>query len=226
MTVNARNISQWEIAEYSNAFDVYCIFMAIKLHFTDKNFDYGTYGPMTNYKFETFFARQNVCKQFARLARRFESQQTEVVENYIIANFIKNPKTWVTTLLTRQAQANYDEWRKLYNNFSYNFVEQFEKDMIPRIKERNMTFMQYIRGSGEGHPPFMTDIIRKVYPLWFLVGMNKVTGFMNLYDTAYKEDIFWGPESFLLRKTDAVVPDEDKTHTMNQLKSLIQSYGL
>lgn len=219
-------LTEWQKMEYERAFNVYCVFMAIKLHFTTKDFDYSLYGPMNSYKFETFLAKDSVCKQFARLARRFESSQGDVVENYIIANFIKSPKVWVTTLLTRQAQSNYDEYRKLYENFTYNFLETFEKEMIPVIKDRNMTFIQYVKGEGNGHPGLLTDIILKRFPMWFLVGLNKIVGFIHLYDTILRDDIYWNSEAFLLRKTNAVVPDEDNKYSKERLRELIQAHGI
>lgn len=219
-------LTEWQKMEYERAFNVYCVFMAIKLHFTTKDFDYSLYGPMNSYKFESFLAKEAVCKQFARLARRFETSKSDVVENYIIANFIKSPKTWVTTLLTRQAQANYDEYRKLYDNFTYNFLETFEKYMIPEIKARNIGFLDYIKGDGTGHPSLLTDIIRNVYPMWFLVGLNKIVGFIHLYDNMLKDDIYWNSEAFLLRKTNAVVPDEDTEYSKQRLRELIQAHGI
>lgn len=220
-------ITEWQRMEYERAFNTYCIFMAIKLHFTTKDFDYSVYGPMNNYKFETFVAKENVARQFARLARRFESSPTEMCENYIIANFVKSPKVWVTSLLTKQAKANYDEYRRLYENFSYNFLEYFEKHMIPAIGEHGVDFITYIRGAGGGaHSPLLTDIITKRYPIWFLVGLNKIVGFIALYDNIFKDDVYWGSEAFLIRKTNAVVPDEDTTYTKNKLRDLIRDHGV
>lgn len=219
-------ITEWQKLEYERAFNVYCIFMAIKLHFTTKDFDYSLYGPMTSYKFETFFAKDGMRKQFARLARRFESSQSEVVENYIIANFVKSPKTWVTMLLTRQAQENYNEYRKLYDNFSYNMMEYFEKNMLPEIKSHGVGFMEYVKGDGQNHPPLLTDIIMKKYPIWFLVGLHKVMGFITFYDTSLGKDIYWASESFLLKKTNAVVPEEDMTYARGKFRELILAHGL
>lgn len=217
--------TEWQKMELERAFNVYCTFMAIKLHFTTRDFDYSLYGPM-NYKFETFIAKQAVAMQFAKLARRFESSQGGVMENYIIANFIKSPKTWVNTLLNRQAKANYDEYRKLYDNFAYNFLEVFEKEMIPAIMERNCTFIEYVKGNDTGHPALLTDIIMKRFPVWFLVGLNKIVGFIQLYDNILKEDIYWNSESFLLKKTNAVVPDEDMGYARGKLRELIQAHGI
>lgn len=219
-------LTEWQKMELERAFNVYCIFMAVKLHFTTKDFDYGLYGPMNNYKFETFCAKSGVAMQFAKLARRFESQQTMVIENYIIANFVKSPKVWVTTLLSRQAQANYDEYRRLYDNFSYNFLDYFEREMIPAIKGYGVDFMTYVKGSGQGHPLLLTDIIRKRFPIWFLVGINKVLGFIHLYDKILGDDIYWNSESFLLKKTNSVVPDEDFSNTKLRLRDLIVGHGL
>lgn len=219
-------ITEWEKMQMERAFSTYCIFMAIKLHFTTKDFDYGVYGPMNNYKIETFCAKAGVAQQFAKLSRRFDNMQTSVIENYIIANFVKSPKVWVGNLLTRQAQENYNEYRRLYDNFSYNFLEHFENYMIPVIKEHGVDFMTYIKGDGQSHPLFLTDIIRKIYPVWFQVGLNKVMGFIKLYDQILGDDMYWNSESFLLKKTNSVVPDEDFSNTKLRLKDLILSHGL
>ncbi|WPJ72131.1 hypothetical protein DEEACLCL_00114 [Salmonella phage CRW-SP2] len=220
-------ITEWQKMEYERAFNTYCIFMAIKLHFTTKDFDYSLYGPMNNYKFESFLAKENVAKQFARLARRFESSPTEMCENYIIANFVKSPKVWVNNLLTKQAQENYNEYRRLYDNFTYNFLDYFERNMIPEIKSRNVDFMTYLRGAGGGvHSYFMADIITKRYPMWFLVGLNKVLGFIALYDNIFKGDVYWNSEAFLIRKTNAVVPESDMEFTKKKLRDLILDHGI
>lgn len=217
--------TEWQKMEYERAFNVYCVFMAIKLHFTSPSFNYADYGPMTNYKFETFYAKEGPRKQFAKLARRFECSQSEVLENYIIANFIKNPKTWVTTLLTRQAQANYDEYRQLHENFSYNFTEKFEQLVVPQMKEHGVGFMEYLKGKTDqpGHTPMMTDIIRKVYPVWFIIAINKVTGFLKAYETQFAGDVFWESEAKMLKKIDQLVPEEDLDNLRKRLRELIIS---
>ncbi|MCI2234714.1 hypothetical protein MKK42_21835 [Escherichia coli] len=98
--------------------------------------------------------------------------------------------------------------------------------MIPAIRERNCTFIEYIKGTGTRHPPLLTDIIIKKFPIWFLVGLNKIVGFIHLYDTILRDDIYWNSEAFLLRKTNAVVPDEDTTYSKQRLRELIQAHGI
>lgn len=226
MSVKA-DITEWQKMEYEKAFDVYCVYMAIKLHFQTPTFDYGLYGPMNSYKFETFYAKEGPRKQFARLARRFESSKVDVIENYIIANFVKNPKVWVNGLMTRQAESNYDEWRKLYENFSYNFVDSCENILFPVIKESGLKFMDYLKPkSSDIHTAFMGDIIRKRFPFWLLVAINKVTGFIKAYDNIYKDDIYWNSESYMIKKIDSLVVDEELDHTRTKLRELILVHGL
>jgi len=226
MTVQA-NLTQWQIMEYEKAFDVYCYYMAFKLHFTSKTFNYADYGPMTNYKFETFYAKEGQRKQFAKLARRFETSQREVLENYMIANFVENPKVWVTGLTTKQAQQNYDNWRKLYENFAYNFIQAAEEYLFPAIKETGLSFMGYFAPTRpDVQTPFMLDIFTNRFPIWFVVAMNKVTGFIKTYDKVYKDDVFWDTNSFLLRKTNDVVLDTDTEALKQKLKEALISQGL
>lgn len=226
MTVKA-DITEYQQREYEDAFDVYCYYMAFKLHFSKESFNYAEYGPMTNYKFETFFAKEGQRKQFARLARRFGHMQREVLENYMIANFVKNPKVWVNGLLTKQAQAEYEDWRKLYENFSYNFMEAAQHYLFPAIRERNLSFMQYFKPTDPSvHTPFMIDIFSERFPIWFVVAMHKVTGFLNTYGAVYKGDIYWEANSFLIRKTNDVVLERDTETLKRILREAIRAEGL
>lgn len=225
MSVKA-DITEWQKMQFEHAFDVYCYYMAFKLHFTTPSFNYAEYGPMTNYKFETFFANEGKRKQFAKLARRFDHMEREVLENYMIANFVRNPKVWVTGLLTKQAQANYNEWRKLYENFAYNFMETAEELLFPAIRECNLTFMGYFKPTNPAvHTPFLLDIVADRYPIWFVTAMNKVTGFINTYDAVYADDIYWQANSFMIKKTDQVVLDRDTDILKQRLKNAIIAQG-
>ncbi|AVO22871.1 DNA helicase loader [Erwinia phage vB_EamM-Bue1] len=221
------DITEWQRLEFEQAFDVYCYYMAFKLHFSKRDFNYADYGPMVNFKFETFYANEGKRKQFARLARRFETLQREVLENYMIANFVQNPKVWVNGLITKQAQSNYDEWRKLYENFSYNFISAAEELLFPAIRESGQGFMGYFRPvSADTMTPFMNDVTRKRFPIWFVVALHKVTGFINTYDAIYKDDLIWQSESFLIRKTNDVVLDRDVEALKIRLKEAIIAQGL
>lgn len=227
MAVTDNSISDWQRMEYEDAFRVYCIYMAIKLHFTSPSFNYAEYGPMTNYKFETFYAKEGQRKQFGRLARRFHHDEECVIENYIISNFVVNQKTWVTHLLTKQGEHHYQQWRQLYENFTYNFARNCEENLFPLIREHGIPFMEYLKPkSPDVHTKLMEDIITKKIPVWFLIAIHKVTGFLDAYDNMYRDNVFWQAESSFLRKVDQVVVDEDRENTRKKLRELILLHGV
>lgn len=226
MSVNA-DITDWQRMEYEDAFRIYCIYMAIKLHFTKPDFNYADYGPMNNFKFETFYAKEGQRKQFGRLSRRFNRDEEWVIENYIISNFVVNPKTWVTTLLSKQGEFNYQQWRQLYENFTYNFTKNCEDNLFPLIREHGVQFMDYLKPkSPDVHTKLLEDIITKKLPVWFIIALHKVTGFINAYDQMYKDDIYWQAEAGFLKKVDQVVVDEDLSNTRKKLRELIILHGV
>lgn len=227
MPVDDSEITQWEKDEYAEAFHVYCIFQALKLHFQKPNFSYAEYGPMENYKFETFYKNTARRKQFAKFARRFNHQQDERIELYIIAALIKNPKAYVPNMMTKQAQSDYEELVKLYENFTHNFGVEFEDVLIPRLRELDMKFMDYLKTPMEqigGVPYFMQDVMSKKYPSWFVVGMDFITGFGNMYKQF--PNPFWESELYLIKKIGELVPARDYNGMREKVKELCRSYHL
>lgn len=223
----AEGTTEWQRMEYEDAFRIYCIYMAIKLHFTKADFNYADYGPMTNFKFDTFYAKEGQRKQFGRLSRRFNREEDWKIENYIISNFVQNPKTWVTHLLSKQGEHNYQQWRQLYENFTYNFTRNCEENLFPLIRSHGVGFMEYLKPSTPGcHTKLMEDIITKKLPVWFIIAIHKVTGFIDVYDNFYKDDIYWEAEAGFLRKVDQVVVDEDLSGTRKKLRELILLHGV
>lgn len=226
--VDPIEISVWERDQYAEAFKTYAYYLAIRLHFSEKKFNYAEYGPMPNLKFDTFYKNQGRCKQFAKLARRFSNLEDSVLENYLIANFIKNPKVYVDALCTKNAQANYDDYRRIHENFTYNLLEKFEELVVPLCEERGLKFLDYVKTpGGDGiHTPFYDDIITDKFPVWFLVGLNRVLKIIDAYHTMYADDLWWAGTGNFLKKVDQLVPEQDVSVAKTRLRDLLVSRGL
>lgn len=227
MAIDSSDITDWERDEYLSAFKIYCIFQAIKLHFQKPDFSYAEYGPMTRYKFETFFANAGRRKQFATLSRRFDHYEQEKAELYIIATLMKNPKAYVPALLSKKAQSDYEELLQLYDNFSYNFGKQFEDVLLKRLDHYGVKFMQYLKQPQDdvgGIPYLMADLFANTYPMWFVVGLDLVSGFGDMYDKSYSHP-FWADQYYLIQKVRELVPEMDLENTRQKIKDLCRAYN-
>ena len=70
-------------------FEVYKTYLAVKLHFTSKSYDYIKYEGKVNAKLDTFTSR-NDRYFFHKLSKRFKEDE---ILHFFVANFAKDDKT-------------------------------------------------------------------------------------------------------------------------------------
>jgi len=104
----------------SNAFEVYQMYSALKMHFTT-NYNYFKYNGKTNLKKESF--EKSKLKYYClRLSRKYNNILD--VQDFLLSNFIEDEKTWIGELLSEKGEENYIKWKKYHQSFTYNFKEQ------------------------------------------------------------------------------------------------------
>ena len=100
-----------------NGFEVYKVYLAIKLHFTSKNrsYDFHRHGGRTTAKLETFTKRRDRYF-FHKLSRTYNS--TTVVD-YFVSNFVNNTNLWVGDIIGSTGDESYKEWSKRIESLHY-----------------------------------------------------------------------------------------------------------
>jgi len=95
-------------------FEVYKIYLAVKLHFTSKDYDYHKYEGKVNCKLETF-TKRNDRYFFHKLSKQYE--QTDILD-FFVANFATDSKGWVGNLLQRDGRDVYLDYKKRKEAFT------------------------------------------------------------------------------------------------------------
>ena len=102
-----------------SAFDVYVTYLAIKAHFTRKNYDYFKYAGRIKTTEEKFLNR-NDRYFFEKLSKKMNKQQ---LEQYFVSNFLATSNFWVGYM----DEKHFIEWQKRAQSISYLFSSDLDK---------------------------------------------------------------------------------------------------
>ena len=102
------------------AYNAFITFQSAKLHFNNRQFDFTK--SRVKIKPESFCSRRDV-KQFQRLANLI--QKEEILTEFSISSFIRNPKTWVGDVFCEE----YLEFHERRMNRVRSLAHTFEQDM-------------------------------------------------------------------------------------------------
>jgi hypothetical protein len=98
-------------------FDVFKVYLGVKLHFTTKTYDYIQYGGKVNCKLETF-TKRNDRYFFHKLSKQYG--QTDILD-FFVANFATDSKGWIGNLLRNDGRDIYLDYKKRKEAFAYHF---------------------------------------------------------------------------------------------------------
>ncbi|AUR97783.1 helicase assembly protein [Vibrio phage 1.244.A._10N.261.54.C3] len=187
----AQEISDWEMEEYTHAFQTYLLFNAIKLHFNPNNtYNYWEHGVNERTKFETFYNR-NDKYQFLKLHRRFQQRDEKYLIAHLGANLMANHKLWIGHILSEACNKRTTQYIADNDGFTYKF-ECWVKDNVPAIcAQNNCKFMDLFKPVDGDHPWFIKAINAEAIPIPIMFGLARITGSFNTYDTAYENDFIW-----------------------------------
>ena len=159
------------------SFDAYKLYLALKNHFTQDSYDFIKYEGKTTVKPETFEAnKQKVFYQ--KLAKH------EDLQNFLIANFVENPKIFVTQLAyADKPQKIYKEWIKRKQSISYTFKQDLEK--LEQKFDDN-----FISKEGE-HPPLLKKFLGKEISLETFCIILELAGAEKHWIKKLKYDLVW-----------------------------------
>ena len=91
-----------------DGFDVYKIYLAIKLHFTSESYDYFKHNGKTTARLNTFTKRRDRYF-FHKLSRSYSSGDCV---NYFVAGFIDSNSVWIGDVVGKSGQENYASWHQ------------------------------------------------------------------------------------------------------------------
>lgn len=148
-------------------FDAYEMFMAVRLHFTNKSYDFNKYqGRVANLSADKFDMRRDKY-HFHKLSKRHDPLLLSV------ANIFVDPKTWVTDLFNEEAIQRYRRRRKVLDSLQYiisNDLKEYTSiDQALDVSHPHVNpdlLERYIRGTVHPETVIVVHAIYNMFPYW------------------------------------------------------------
>lgn len=165
----------------NTGFEAFCMFNAMKLHFSSDSYDYIKYNGKTSVSKDSFMKRKDKFS-FYKLSRKYNNDE---LRDYLIANFVYNNFKWVGDLLSDDAVEAYNKWQK--NNQSLSYL--FENDLDNLFDK--YTRKELLAVSGGSYPKLLTSTMQNDIIFETLVILNEILNFFPMWDNKITDTIVW-----------------------------------
>ena len=134
-----------------NGFEVYKIYLAIKLHFTSKNqsYDFHKHNGRTTARLETF-TKSRDRYFFHKLSKSYNDS---TIVDYFVSNFVSNTNLWVGDIIGKSGDETYKHWSKKLEALFYYYEQDLEY-----MLEQNIEFDDIFTSKNGQHPPILKMI--------------------------------------------------------------------
>ncbi len=176
-------------------FDVFKTYLAVKLHFTTKTYDYNKYGGKVNCKLETF-TKRNDRYFFHKLSTRYNAD--EILE-FFVANFVNDSKKWIRNLLENDGREVYLDYRKRKESFIYHFKSDCSA-LNTDLNRRGLSFDDGFLSINGQHPRVLRLLIQRTISYQTALVLDYFLNFCKNWNKEIKEKIIWPEISFKIMK--------------------------
>lgn len=163
-------------------FEVYKMYLSLKLHFTSKSYDYFQYNGACKATQESFDRRKDKYF-FVKLSRKFKEIE---LREFFVSNLIVDGGQWVGQI-AREGSRHYTEYQKRIQSLSYIFSED-----VATLHNMEENFDDLFRVKGV-HPTIVKAHLGGKISLETLTIFNMIFGFVEHFDKTIKDEIVWKP---------------------------------
>ena len=167
-----------------NGFEVYKIYLAIKLHFTSKgqSYDFHKHLGRTTAKLETFTKRRDRYF-FHKLSKSYNNN---TIVDYFVSNFVTNTNLWVGDIIGKTGDDNYKQWSKKIEALHY----YYEQD-IDYILEQDYKFDDLFKSVNGQHPPILKMFLSKRINFETVLILDEILSFTKQLNKNINEKVLW-----------------------------------
>jgi len=162
-------------------YEAFCIYNALKMHFTTDSYDYFRYNGKTRVSIDAFENRKDKY-YFYKLSRR--NTKEDYIE-FLVSNFIQDENVWVGTLLTEEALTIHRERMKIIQSLSYTINDDLSK-MLEQTANPNELLVV-----NDTYPKLLKMVLYKEIKLETVCILNSLMNFFPMWNKNIRDTIRW-----------------------------------
>ncbi|MFZ9611005.1 MAG: hypothetical protein ACO294_09920 [Methylococcales bacterium] len=174
-------------------FEVYRYYLALRLHFTTDQYDVIKQQGRVRASKNSFLQRKDLLS----IRKVAETYSDKDVVDFLVANFVSGDR-W-GGIFDSESKDRYLSWKRRIESMSYTFkkdISYLNTQMMKQGKE----FKDCLVGGKNEHPFILKSYYRSSISIETLVILNKIYEYINLFDTAYSDDLMWPELSRIIKK--------------------------
>ena len=178
-----------------HGFDVFRMYLAMKLHFTKENYDYFQYEGKARANEENYHQRKDRWF-FETLAKKYTKEE---IQELLLASFVLSEepsKVWIGDLRST-GRDNWMVWKKLQQSFAYSF-EQDISAVAQHLAATGNTFNNLFETLG-GHPTLLKLFLKRRVNIETLIVLDVVLGYTKRWDKEMTDPL-WESVSLKIKK--------------------------
>lgn len=199
-----------------SAFDAYCLFFALRNHFTQEKYDYFKYKGKLKFSKDSFAVRKDRL-QFQRLSRQYDEDE---LKDYILANILAG-KIWPVDFLMDDAHDNYAAYLKRKQSISYTFDNE-----VQNLFKESKTPGDAFKIKSSQYPEIINQYLQHNISIETIAILNQFISFSSKFDKKIgKDDVVWSKLRMLIEKVKPFL-QYDKEKIKHILKENINNFTI
>jgi hypothetical protein len=167
-------------------FDVYKLYLSVKLHFTSDNYNFFQYNGKSRASVSSY-EKRNDKYFFDKLANKYNH---DALIDYFVSQFTTQDDMWVGEIVKGKGEKNYYNWRKRKQSLKYQFTTEVEELLTNISEPYSNNFDKLFECKRGMHPQVLKLYLKKQISLETLVILDKILNFVSRLDTELTDPIW------------------------------------
>jgi T4 gene Gp59 loader of gp41 DNA helicase/T4 gene Gp59 loader of gp41 DNA helicase C-term len=193
----------------NSGYESFCLYQALKLHFTSESYNFMKYHGKTNVTKDTFMKRKDKYT-FHKLSRKYSLDE---LRNYILGNMIYGKAGWIGEM----TEDSYMKWQKINQSLTYVW-----KNDIVYLMDQVASPTELITVKNGEYPKLLTETMQENIAFETLVILDDLLGFFEMWSKKISDDVIWPNIRIKALKYKCFL-SYDKNTFKNYLKELIHA---
>lgn len=174
-------------------YEVYKMYLALKLHFTTDNYDVVKQKGRVKAS-KVAFAKRKDLFSIKKVAKTYSDEE---IANFLVANFTSGDR-W-GGMFDSEANDRYVFWKKKIESLSYTFSKDIDT-ILDFLEENNLKRENLFEITKNEHPYIIKMYLRNSISLETLVIFEKIYPYVEKFDASISDTFLWPDLSRMIRK--------------------------